>query len=147
MKKYLLMAVVILSFSACAYHEMAEVEIQGTKYTYNENQVTAFYQTVGSQQQSVVICDDGTTALTFTVNSNIVGNYNCTNGAGAVAIIYITYDGDHFSTQYSGSTGNINLVSAGGNLIEGTFGGTIKNSSGTYTITVANGKFSGQAPH
>jgi hypothetical protein len=145
MKKYLLMAVLILSLSACEYHELAEVEIQGTKYTYNENQVTAYYQTIGSQTQSIVIVDDGTVALTFTINSNIKGLYNCANGGSAVAIIHIHYDGDNFSTQYSGSTGQIDLLTAGGNLIEGTFNGTIKNSSGTYTITVANGKFSGRA--
>lgn len=145
MKTYLLMAVLILSLTACEYHEMAEVEIQGTKYTFNENQVTAFYQTVGSQTESVVIVDDGTTALTFTVKSNIKGFYTCDNGAGAMATIYIHYDGVNFSTQYTGSSGSIDLVSTGGNLIEGTFSGTIKNIDGTYTISVTNGKFSGRA--
>jgi hypothetical protein len=139
------MAVLIISLTACEYHELAEVDIQGTHYTFNENQVIAMYNTIGSQTQSQVIVDDGTTALTFTINSNIKGVYNCANGGSANAIIFIHYDGVNFSTQYTGSTGTIDLVSAGGNLIEGTFSGTIKNIDNTYTITVANGKFSGRA--
>jgi ABC-type dipeptide/oligopeptide/nickel transport system ATPase component len=145
MKTYLLWLVLILSLTACEYHEMTEVEIQGTKYTFNENQVTAMYQTVGSQTTSLVIADDGTTALTFTIKNNIKGTYTCANGSGAQATIFITYDGTQFSTQFAGSSGVIDLVTAGANLIEGTFNGNIKNSDGTYTISVTNGKFSGRA--
>jgi hypothetical protein len=145
MRTYLLMATLILSLTACEYHELAEVEIQGNKYSFNEDQVLAYYQTLGSQTSSIVIVDDGTTALTFTVKSNIKGLYTCQNGAGAMAVIHIHYDGVNFSTEYTGSTGTIDLVSTGGNLIEGTFSGVIKNIDNTYTITVTNGKFSGRA--
>ena len=145
MKKYFILAAAIISLTACEYHEMTEVEIQGTKYTFNEKQVTAMYQTVNTQTSSIVIADDGTTALTFTVKNNIKGTYTCDNGSNAQAIIYITYDGNHFSTQYSGSTGTIDLVTAGSNLIEGTFSGNIKNQDGSYTIAVTNGKYSGRA--
>lgn len=144
MKKYLLLALAILSLTACEYHEMTEVEIEGTKYTFNENQVTAFYQTSGSQTHSIVVADDGTTAVTFTIKNNIKGLYTCQNGAGAQATIFITYDGTQFSTQYTGSTGTIDLISAGSNLIEGTFSGNIKNIDNTYTIAVTNGQFSGR---
>lgn len=144
MKKYFILAAAIISLTACEYHEITELEIEGTKYTFNENQVTAMYQTVGSQTTSVVIADDGTTAVTFTIKSNLKGNYTCTNGAGAQATIFITYDGVQFSTQYAGSTGVIDLVTAGNNLIEGTFNGNIKNIDNTYTIAVTNGMFSGR---
>lgn len=145
MKKYFILVVAIISLTACEYHEMTEVEIEGTKYTFNENQVTGMYQTVSGQPNSVVIADDGTTAITFTIKNNIKGFYTCANGAGAQATIFITYDGTQFSTQYTGSTGSIDLVTAGSSLIEGTFSGTIKNLDGTYTIAVTNGKFSGRA--
>lgn len=144
MKKYFILAVAILSLTACEYHEMTEVEIEGTKYTFNEDQVTAFYQTSGSQTSSVVIADDGTTALTFTIKNNVKGLYTCLNGASPQAKIFITYDGTQFSTEYTGSTGTIDLITAGSNLIEGTFNGVIKNIDNTYTISVTNGQFSGR---
>ena len=145
MKKYFILAIAIISLAACEYHEMTEADIEGTKYTFNENQVTALYQTISGQTSSIVIADDGTTAITFTVKNNVKGFYNCANGAGAQATIFITYDGTQFSTQYTGSTGSIDLVTAGSNLIEGTFNGTIKNIDNTYTISVTNGQFSGRA--
>lgn len=144
MKKYLILIVLIVGLTSCEYHEMTEVEIEGNKYTFNENQVTALYQNVSGQTHSIVIADDGTTALTFTVKNNIAGNYTCANGSSAQATIFITYDGTQFSTQYTGSSGAINLVTSGSNLIEGTFSGTIKNIDNTYTISVTNGKFSGR---
>ena len=145
MKNYFILAAAIISLTACEYHEMTEVEIEGTKYTFNENQVTAMYQTVSGQTTSIVIADDGTTAITFTIKNNIKGFYNCANGSGAQATIFVTYDGTQFSTQYTGSLGSIDIITAGANLIEGTFSGTIKNVDGTYTIEVTNGKFSGRA--
>jgi hypothetical protein len=144
MKTYFILALVILSFTACEYHEMTEVEIEGTKYTFNEKQVTAMYQNVGGQTNSIVIADDGNTAVTFTIKSNVKGFYNCANGSGAQATIFITYDGVQFSTQFTGSTGSIDLLTSGSNLIEGTFSGSIKNTDNTYTIAVTNGKFSGR---
>ncbi len=144
MKKYCFLAVAIISLTACEYHELAEADIQGTKYTFNEDQVTAFYQNVSGQTNSIVIADDGTTAMTFTVKNNIKGLYTCTNGGSSQATIFITYGGTQYSTQYSGSSGSIDLVSAGSNLIEGTFSGVIKNSGGSSTINVTNGKYSGR---
>ncbi len=139
------MGLVILSMTACEYQELAEAEINGTKHTYNQDQVTALYQTTGSQTSSIVVADDGTTAFTFTINSNLKGTYTCANGSGAVATIHVHYQGQNFSTQYAGSSGTIDLITNGGNLIEGTFGGTIRNIDGTSTINVTNGKFSGRA--
>lgn len=139
------MAFVILSLTACEYKELAEAEINGTKYVYNQEQVTALYQNTGSQTSSVVVADDGTTAFTFTVNSNLKGTYICTTGSGAQATIHVHYQGQNYSTQYAGSSGTIDLVTTGGNLIEGTFFGTLRNISGSSTITVTNGKFSGRA--
>jgi len=145
MKRYSIVAALILILTSCEYKEMAEVDINSTRYTFNETHITAMYQTIGSQTSSVVIADNGDVAITFTIKNNIKGLYTCDNGSSAMATIYITYDGDHFSTQYAGSSGVIDLVSAGGNLIEGTFNGNIKNLNNTYTIVVTNGKFSGRA--
>ncbi len=144
LSRFILIAAII-SLTACEYHELTEADIEGTKYTFNENQVTALYQNVSGQTHSIVIADDGTTAITFTIKNNIAGNYTCANGSGAQATIFITYDGVQFSTQYAGSSGAIDLITSGNNLIEGTFGGTIKNIDNTYTISVTNGKFSGRA--
>lgn len=144
MKKFFILILAVISLTACEYHEMTEADIEGTKYTFNEDQVTALYQNVSGQTQSIVIADDGTTAITFTIKNNIAGNYTCQNGSSAIATIFITYDGVQFSTQYAGSTGVIDLLTAGSNLIEGTFTGTIKNIDNTYTINVTNGKFSGR---
>lgn len=144
MKKYFILIIGFISLTACEYHEMTEVEIEGTKYIFNENQVTALYQNVSGQTHSIVIADDGTTAITFTIKNNIKGTYPCLNSPSAQATIFITYDGVQFSTQYAGSTGTIELLTAGSNLIEGTFSGTIKNFDNTYTIAITNGKFSGR---
>ncbi len=140
-----ILAIALISLSSCEYHELTEAEINGTKYTFNEEQVIGYYQTIGSQTSSIVIADDGTNAITITIQNNIKGLYTCTNGTNQLAKIFITYDGTQFSTEFAGSTGTIDLISAGGNLIEGTFNGVIKNSNNTYTITVTNGQFSGRA--
>lgn len=145
MKKLLIVITAILSLTACEYHELAELEINGTKYTFNEEQVMGFYQTVGSQTNSIVIADDGLTAVTITVKNNTSGLYTCQNGTDPLAKIFITFGGGQYSTEFGGSSGTIDLISAGSNLIEGTFSGSLRNSSGTTTIAVTNGKFSGRA--
>lgn len=145
MKKLLMLITAISFLTACEYHELAELEINGTKYTFTEDQVLGFYQTVGSQTNSIVIADDGLTAVTITVKNNVSGLYTCQNGTDPLAKIYITYAGGQYSTEFGGSTGSIDMISAGANLIEGTFSGSLRNSSGTTTIAVTNGKFSGRA--
>jgi hypothetical protein len=144
MKKYFILIIAILSLTSCEYHEMTELEIEGTKYVFNEEQVTALYQNISGQTSSIVIADDGTTAVSFTIKNNVKGTYPCLNSGSAQATIFITYDGVQFSTQYAGSSGTIELLTAGSNLIEGTFSGIIKNIDNTYTIAVTNGKFSGR---
>lgn len=145
MKKLLIVVFSILTLTACEYHELTEVEINGTKYSFGEDQVIGFYQTVGSQTSSIVVADDGLTAVTITIKNNVKGVYTCTNGSDPLAKIFITFGGTQYSTEYGGSSGTIDLISAGSNLIEGTFYGSLRNSSGTTTITVTNGKFSGRA--
>lgn len=126
-----------------------ELEIDGNKVTFTEDQVQGYYQTVSSQQCSNVLASNNAasspTSVRITVNNNIKGTYVCQNGISPQAEIFITYDGTQFSTKNTGSTGTIDLMTAGSNLIEGTFYGTLKNVDGTYTIVVANGKFSGRA--
>lgn len=149
MKKYLFLVMVILSFTSCDYHKLFELEINGNKITFTEDQVTGYYQTVSSQQTSNVIATNNAasspTSVRVTVNTNIKGTYTCQNGTSPLAEIFITYDGTQFSTKNAGSSGTIDLLNTGSSLIEGTFYGTLKNTDGTYTISVTNGKFSGRA--
>lgn len=145
MRKLLPIVAGLMLLCSCEYHELMEAEINSTLYTFNEDQVIGYYQTIGNAQTSNVAGDDGTTFIRVTINSTIAGNYTCENGPSPTAEIYLNYDGEVFSTKYSGSTGNIELLTSGSSLIEGYFSGTIKNLTGSYTITVANGRFSGRA--
>lgn len=149
MKKYLILFIAILSLTSCEYHELAEIEIDGNKYTFTEDQVIGYYQTISSQQISNVLATDNAatspTSVRITVNSNIKGTYICQNGASPQAEIFITYDQTEFSTKNTGSSGTIDMITSGANLIEGTFYGTLKNVDNTYTIVVTNAKFSGRA--
>ena len=126
-----------------------ELDIDGTKHTFTEDQVQGYYQTILSQQTSNVLGTDNAASsplsVRITVNTNVKGTYVCQNGSSPQAEIFITYDGTQFSTKYTGSTGTIDMLTSGANLIEGTFYGSIKNIDGTYTIVVTNGKFSGRA--
>jgi hypothetical protein len=149
MRKYFILAVAIISLSACEYHELTEMDIDGSRHVFTEDQVTGYYQTQSSFTSSNILATDNSASspvsVRITVNSNLKGNYVCTTGSNPVAEIFITYDGVQFSTKNNGSSGTIELITSGSNLIEGTFAGTLKNVDNTYTIAVGNGKFSGRA--
>src|SRR5688572_10311881 len=135
----------LIGLVSCEYSELMDVTINGNTISFNQDQVTAFYQTIGSQTSSVVYGDDGVTAVTINVQNNVNGTYTCSTGSNPIAKIYIIYSGTTYSTEYLGSSGTIVLLSAGANLIEGTFNGTVKNFANTSSITVTNGQFSGRA--
>ena len=108
---------------------------------YTEGQSFTFKST-GANTTSVTVAVNALPVKAITKKGNIA---LAPGDIPANAIVQITYDGTQFSTKNTGSTGTIDMLTSGSNLIEGTFYGTLKNVDGTYTIAVANGKFSGRA--
>jgi hypothetical protein len=137
---YILMSV--LFFSCNEYQPFIECTINGSSYKIEGIGVVLAAYTGGTSS----VGGNGTPyAINIRFNTMIPGTYDCGPGGLGTIEIFNQTSSQTFSSNNAGGSGTIEALTAGSNLIEGYFSGTLKNSSGTEQLVVTNGTFSGRA--
>lgn len=142
LRSFSLIVLAVILLSSCEYKPFIECSINGTLVRIEGNgTVLAGYtngiSTVGGPGTSYDI--------NIRFNGMIGGTYPCGSGGTGVIKVFNHTSNTTFSTEYSNGSGSINVVSAGSNLIEGYFSGTLKTSSGGDQVVITDGSFSGRA--
>jgi len=133
----------VLLASCKEYEPIIRCQVNGTEVLIEGNgTVLAQYVNMGGGfVRSSVGGDNGNTSVNIRFDGNTPGNYSC--GLSASGVIDVYHNGQSYTTDETGGSGNINVVQAGNNLIEGYFSGSLW--SGTEEMVVTDGMFSGRA--
>lgn len=131
-----------LFFSCNEYQPFIECNINGNPVKIEGIGVVLAAYTGGTS----TVGGNGTPyAINIRFNTMIPGTYDCGPGGLGTIEIFNQTSSQTFSSNNAGGSGSIEALTAGSNLIEGYFSGTLKNSSSTEQLVVTNGTFSGRA--
>lgn len=130
-------------FSSCKeYTPYLQCKINGDTFRV-ETTVSGQYLNNGSFTQCYIQADGTPWDINIRTNGNIPGIYNFSIGSNAPGLLEF-YDGSQlFTSNNISATGQIELIQAGSNLLEGYFSGEIV--SGSSTLLITEGEFSARA--
>jgi hypothetical protein len=108
-----------------------------------ETTVNGQYLNNGSFTQCYIQADGTPWDINIRTNGNIPGTYSFSIGANAPGLLEFYNGSQLFTSNHVSATGQIELIQAGSNIVEGYFSGEIV--SGSSTLLISEGEFSARA--
>ncbi len=140
------LSILILLLASCTkYKPTVQFSLYGNEVLIQDSVETVYANIGMSGCVTTVRAASYPYAFRLSFNSNAPGNYPCNQSNYNNSIEIIDQNNNLLSTfQMAGSSGNIKVIQAGQNIVEGYFSAVFVLSNGDE-VKINNGIFSGQA--
>lgn len=130
-------------FSSCnEYTPYLQCKVNGDTFRV-ETTVNGQYLNNGSFTQCYIQADGTPWDVNIRTNGNVPGTYLFSIGSNTPGLLEFYNGIQLFTSNNVSATGQIQLIQAGSNLVEGYFSGEIV--SGSSTLLISEGEFSARA--
>ncbi len=138
---YALLITILLS-SCKEYTPYLQCKINGDNFRV-ENTLSAQYLNMGSFTQCYIQADGTPWDVNIRTNGNIPATYIFSTGSSTPGLLEFYNGSQLFTSNHVSATGQIELIQAGSNIVEGYFSGELV--SGNSTLLISQGEFSARA--
>lgn len=132
----------ILLSSCKEYTPYLQCKVNGDAFRV-EATVNGQYLNNGSFTQCYIQADGTPWDVNIRINGNIPGTYIFSIGSNTPGLLEFYNGSQLFTSNHVSAAGQIELIQAGSNLLEGYFSGEIV--SGSATLLISEGEFSARA--
>lgn len=139
--RFLITAFSLLLISCKEYVPYISCKVNGVPYRV-ETDIAAQYISNGSMSQCFIQANGTQWDIIIRTQANVQGNYAFGYGSSPQALVEF-YDGSLFTSNYLGTSGNVELIQVGSSLVEGYFSGTLKSDN--IILTISDGEFTSRA--